>query len=60
MNLKSVALFLIGGTALLCLCSAIGFAVFEIPAAAESLTLHFDPFALDEQGEPLRLEVPIP
>jgi hypothetical protein len=37
-----------------------GFVVFELPAAANNLTLHFEPFEVDEQGEPLRLEVPIP
>ncbi len=37
-----------------------GFVVFELPAAADNLTLHFEPFEVDEQGEPLRLEVPIP
>lgn len=37
-----------------------GFVVFELPAAADNLTLHFEPFEVDEHGNPLRLKAPIP
>lgn len=37
-----------------------GFVVFELPAAADNLTLHFEPFEVDEHGNPLRLSAPVP